>query len=110
MSAKDWNIEALSEIFSQRGVEATSEQIEGVCEDFTYHLSMMSEMDSYQHDRGKEVNPLQAEVDRLKHELDVVSRALGDKVGSRFLRVEGNTVKASYDRHFERSHVNVSMD
>lgn len=71
---------------------------------------MMSEMDSYQHIGGKEVNPLQAEVDRLKHELDVVSRALGDKVGSRFLQVDGDTVKASYDRHFERSSVNVFMD
>jgi hypothetical protein len=110
MSAKDWNIEALSEIFSQHGIEAASEQIEGVCEDFAYHLSMMNEMDSYQHIGGKEVNPLQAEVDRLKHELDVVSRALGDKVGSRFLQVSGDTVKVSYDRQFERSSVNVFMD
>jgi len=100
----------LSEIFSQRGIEATSEQIEGVCEDFTYHLSMMDEMDSYQYIGGKEVNPLQAEVDRLKHELYVVSRAFGDRVGSRFLRIDGDTVKVGCDIHFERSGINVFMD
>lgn len=66
---KEIRIESLTEILETLGVSATQEQIAQIVEDFSLHIEMESEMESYQHVSYKEKC---SKCEKLEHELKVV--------------------------------------
>ena len=75
MTKEEIRIECLSEILSDMGLQATPEQVEKIVNDFSFHIEMEREMDSYQHFGHKEecqkCKKLKAELSEVKKERDV---------------------------------------
>ncbi len=49
MNNKDIRVEVMSNILEEHNIILTKEQIESIVDDFSYHLDMEQEMESYSH-------------------------------------------------------------
>lgn len=89
-------IEALSEIFNDNSIQATEQQIKQIVEDFSNHIEMESEMDSYQHVGHKEVckncQSLESKLKSITRERDVYHKSVCKRRGTEDVWIEGDSV------------------
>lgn len=96
MGNKNIRIESLSEIFETLGIIATKEQIEQVVEDFSLHIEMEHEMESYQYIGYKEscsnCKRLENELATVKRERDIYHENVCRRRNTSDVWIEGNDV------------------
>jgi hypothetical protein len=96
MKNKDIRIESLTEILETLGVSATPEQISQIVEDFSLHIEMEHEMESYQHvgyvEPCKKCSSLQYELNAVKKERDIYHKNVCQRRKTEDVWIEGDTV------------------
>ena len=89
-------IECLSEIFSDVGLDATDEQIQQIVKDFSFHIEMEREMDSYQHVGFKEecskCKLLEYKLEEAAKERDVYKNSVMQRRKARSVWIENDSV------------------
>jgi len=93
---KNIRIESLTEILETLGVKATDEQIAQIVDDFSLHIEMEGEMESYQHVGYKEpcrtCEKLQHELNAVKKERDIYHSNVCKRRNTDDVWIEGDTV------------------
>jgi len=99
MSKKEIRIECVSEIFEELGIIATNEQIEKIVDDFSMHIEMEGELDSYQHLGHKEecsnCKRLEVELDEAKRQVEVFTNSVKQRRKTDDVWIEGDSVMYS---------------
>lgn len=89
-------IESMTEILETLGVKATEEQVAQIVEDFSLHIEMEGEMESYQHSGYKEpckqCAKLEYELSAIKKERDIYHKNVCVRRNTEDVWIEGDTV------------------
>jgi len=89
-------IESLTEILETLGVTATQEQIKQIVEDFSLHIEMEHEMESYQHIGYKEkcskCEKLEHDLKAVRKERDIYHKNVCIRRKTEDVWIEGDTV------------------
>jgi len=96
MSKTEIRIECMSEILQEIGIQVTSEQIEKIVNDFSTHIEMESELDSYQHIGYKEecsrCKTLESKLKDCEKENEVFRNSVKQRRNTDRVWIEGDSV------------------
>jgi hypothetical protein len=97
---KDERIESLAQILEEHGVVANDEQIANIVDDFSLHIEMEAEMESYGHvDRsGKcdKCEQLQKQLDSERRDSETYRQFIKKEKRADWVGIDNGTVKGTY--------------
>jgi hypothetical protein len=93
---RDTRIEAMDDILAGLGIKVTPEQIETIVDDFSGHMDMESEMESYAHVGYKEpcrkCERLESQLRSITEERDIYHKNVCIRRKTTDVWIEGDTV------------------